>query len=77
MLKAQGKMMNEYLATHQDRSKNAMLKSIEAAFLSFVEELKADQAAFISDKILLLGGTYSVRSITTVNVLPQLGLICV
>ena len=48
-------MMHEYVATHQDRSKNALLKSIEATYLAWVEDLKADQAMFISDNILYPG----------------------
>lgn len=51
---AQGKMMIDYVASHQDRSKNALLKSIEATYLAWVEDLRADQAQFVSDRILNL-----------------------
>ena len=53
---AQGKVMHDYVSTHQDRSKNALLKSIEAAFLAWAEDVKTDQAQFLSEKILNLGG---------------------
>ena len=48
-------MMHEYVATHQDRSRNALLKSIEATYLAWAEDLKSDQAMFISDNILYPG----------------------
>lgn len=51
---AQGKMMIDYVASHQDRSKNALLKSIEATYLVWVEDLRADEAQFVSDRILNL-----------------------
>ena len=54
-VQAQGKMVNSYVAEHQDRSKNAMMKSMEAAFLAWSEDLRSDQTQFTSDLILLLG----------------------
>ncbi|CAL1131715.1 unnamed protein product [Cladocopium goreaui] len=53
ILEAQGKMMIDYVASHQDRSKNALLKSIEATYLAWVEDLRADEAQFVSDRILM------------------------
>ena len=43
------------MSQHQDRSRNALAKSIQAAFKSWCEDLKADQAQFMSEKILLPG----------------------
>ena len=51
---ARGKSMEDFVERHQDKSKNALQKSMEAAFNSWVEELKADQAQFQADKILTL-----------------------
>ena len=39
----------------QDRSKNAHLKSLEAAFSAWCEQLESDQVQFESDRILCLG----------------------
>lgn len=47
--------MQEYVEQHQDRSRNALAKSVEAAFVSWLEDLRADQAQYISDSILNLG----------------------
>ena len=41
---AHGRTLDSYVEEHQDRSKNALQKSLEAAYNSWVEELKADQA---------------------------------
>lgn len=54
-MQAQGKAIHEFVATHQDRSKNALLKSLDAAYLAWTEELRADQTQFVSDQILPLG----------------------
>ena len=40
------------LPQHQDSARNALEKSKEAAYNSWVEELRADQAQFVSEKIL-------------------------
>lgn len=53
-LQAQGKTLEDYVAQHQDKSKNALQKSHEAAFNAWVEELKADQAQYLSEKVLHL-----------------------
>ena len=47
--------MQQYVADHQDRSRNAMVKASKAAFNSWCEDLKADQAQFMSEKLLCLG----------------------
>lgn len=44
--------MDEYVNAHEDRSRNAMNRAMEAGFLAWVEELKADQAQFSSERIL-------------------------
>ena len=54
-VQAQGKMVNQYVVEHQDRSKNSMMKSMEAAFLAWCEDVKSDETQFTSDLILLLG----------------------
>ena len=46
--------MDTYMSEHQDRSRNALQKAAEASFLAWCEELKADQAQFLSEKILCL-----------------------
>ena len=51
---AQGKTMETFMAEHQDRSRNALQRSVEAAFLAWHEELKADQAQFCNERILNL-----------------------
>ena len=52
---AQGQAVHDYVATHQDRSRNALAKSVQAAFNSWCEDLKADQAQFVSEKLLWPG----------------------
>ena len=52
---AQGQAVHDYMATHQDRSRNALAKSVQAAFNSWCEDLKADQAQFVSEKLLWPG----------------------
>ena len=47
--------MDAFVAEHQDRSRNALQKSMEAAFGAFVEELRADQAQFQSELLSPLG----------------------
>ena len=47
--------MDEYVNAHQDRSRNALNRAMEAGFLAWVEELRADQAQFSSERILSLG----------------------
>ena len=65
---AQGQAVHEYMASHQDRSRNALAKSVQAAFNSWCEDLKADQAQFVSEKLLWPGlgrctGSYTLSSI--------------
>ncbi|CAK9024300.1 Uncharacterized protein SCF082_LOCUS16566 [Durusdinium trenchii] len=48
--KATGRTMDSFVAAHQDKSKNALSKALEASFVAWVEELKADQAQFSSEK---------------------------
>ena len=40
------------MVQHQDKSKNARLKSEEAAFAAWLEELRADQTQFVAEKVL-------------------------
>ena len=54
--------MEDYVAAHQDRSRNALNKSTEAAFLSWQEDVGADQAQFLSDRILNLVFGFGVFS---------------
>lgn len=51
---AQGKSFDDYVQAHQDKSRSAKVKSLEAAFLAFTEDLKADEAAFTAERILQL-----------------------
>ena len=55
MPEAQDRAVEEYVQEHQDRSRNALQKSVEAAFHSWAEDLKADQAQFMAEKLLPLG----------------------
>ena len=52
--KAKGAAVQEYVNAHQDRSRNAFAKSIQAAFATWSEDLKSDQAQFVSEKLLCL-----------------------
>ena len=54
LYQAQGKTMETFVERHQDRSKNALSKSLEAAYSSWAEQLKADEAQFLADKIMSL-----------------------
>ena len=47
--------MEEYVTKNQDRAKNAHLKSLDAAFSAWTEDLKSDHTQFESDRIVLLG----------------------
>ena len=51
---ATGKTMESYVHSHQDKSKNALNKALEASFVAWIEELRADQAQFTSEKVLSL-----------------------
>ncbi|CAK8998217.1 unnamed protein product [Durusdinium trenchii] len=53
LLEAHGKTLETYVQEHQDKAKNALARSHEAAFASWVEDLKADQTEFLSEKILM------------------------
>lgn len=46
------------MAAHQDKSKNALSKAVEASFVAWVEELKADEAQFSAERIMLLSLVY-------------------
>lgn len=59
-LQAHGKSLSEFVEKHQDQSKNALRKSMEAAFKAWVEELRADQAQFCADKVLMLGDIFNI-----------------
>ena len=54
-MQAKGKTMEEFMAIHQDKSKNALEKAHTAAFQAWHEQLRADEAQFTSDRILFLG----------------------
>ena len=51
--------MDSFVSEHQDRSRNALQKSMEAAFAAFTEELKADQSQFQAEQLLPLGFMFS------------------
>ena len=55
-MQATGKTMESYVHSHQDKSRNALSKALEASFLAWHEELRADQAQFESEKVLTLCG---------------------
>lgn len=55
---ATGRTMDSFVAAHQDKSKNALSKALEASFVAWVEELKADQAQFSSEKVSTLSITW-------------------
>ena len=51
---AHGKSLNDFVEKHQDSSKNALRKSLEAAFAAWCEEVRADQAQYCADKVMTL-----------------------
>lgn len=53
--KVRGKSLEEFVAQSQDRSRNALQKSLEAAFSAWLEQLRTDQTQFESERILPLG----------------------
>ena len=57
---ATDRTMDSFVAAHQDKSKNALSKALEASFVAWVEELKADQAQFSSEKVSTLSITWII-----------------
>lgn len=57
MLEIRGQAVENFIVTAQDRQKNAHSKAMSAAFSSWTEQLHADQVAFESQRIMLLGQT--------------------
>ncbi len=53
-LQATGREFDTFVSNHQDKSRNALNKAVEASFIAWVEELRADQAQFTSEKITFL-----------------------
>ena len=51
-VQAHGRTLEDYMVQHQDKSKNARLKSEEAAFAAWLEELRADQTQFVAEKLM-------------------------
>lgn len=54
-VQATGRTMDNFVAQHQDKSRNALSKAVEASFLAWLEELRADEAQFSAEKIMMLG----------------------
>ena len=52
---AKSQSLGDYISSKQDAAKSALNKSMEAAYLAWTEALKADEAQFMSEKILNLG----------------------
>ena len=50
-----GQHIDEYVAAHQDASRNAHARSLEAAFAAWQEDLRSDQSRFEAEKIMTLG----------------------
>ncbi|CAK9080612.1 unnamed protein product, partial [Durusdinium trenchii] len=59
---AQGRTLEQYVQDQQDKSRNALQKSLQAAFAAWKEELAADQAAFAAEKLALPGYQLVVSS---------------
>lgn len=57
-VQASGRTMESFVHQHQDKSRNALNKAHEASFVAWVEELKADQSQFASEKLLNLSWVY-------------------
>lgn len=53
-LQLRGESLDEFISQAQDASKNAQSKSLQAAYNSWVQQLRADQVIFESDMILHL-----------------------
>lgn len=49
-----GEAMDEFVAEAQDKSRNALSKSLEAAYLAFAEQLASDQMQFEQQKLVCL-----------------------
>ncbi|CAK9080615.1 unnamed protein product, partial [Durusdinium trenchii] len=58
----QRRTLEQYVQDHQDKSRNALQKSLQAAFAAWKEELAADQAAFAAEKLALPGYQLVVSS---------------
>ena len=56
-LQVKGQAVDDFIVESQDRSKNAHLKSMQAAYASWEENLRADQVTFESQKIMTLSCT--------------------
>ena len=52
---ASSRELDSFVASHQDRSKNALSRANEASYVAWVEELKADKAQFDSERITCPG----------------------
>ena len=59
MLQVRGSSIEEFVSQAQDKQKNAYSKSMEAAFQSWVEQLRADEVTYESQRIMCLVWTIS------------------
>ena len=82
---AQGRAVEEYVQEHQDRSRNALHKSLLAAFSSWQEDLKADEAQFMAEKLVCPGVAsfenfhstrFRVSHFATAHCFQQIVLVC-
>jgi len=60
MWQIRGQEVEDFIVAAQDRSKNAHSKSMLAAYNSWIESLRSDQAQFESQRILIPGCIYSL-----------------
>lgn len=63
LLQIRGETVENFISAAQDRSRNALAKSLEAAFLAFCEQLQSDQMQYTQSQLLHLGWANSVMDI--------------
>lgn len=54
-LEVRGEVVDDFIADSQDRQKNAVSRSLAAAYNVWRESLQSDQIKFESEKIAILG----------------------
>ena len=57
LLQMRGECVENFITSAQDRSKNAHVKSMQAAFAAWVEQLRSDEVQFESQQIMWLAWT--------------------
>ena len=66
-VQVKGQTIQDFISEAQDKSRNALAKSNQAAFRAFAEQLKSDQALFEQEAIMILGHINADLYPTNVN----------